>query len=53
MENQYGSWLAEDLEEYRDRLIKERSRNEMYSDRVEINKMIKIILSEIKSRERN
>ena len=52
MENQYGSWLTEDLEEYRDRLIKERSRNEMYSDRVEINKMIKIILSEIKLRER-
>ena len=52
MEDEYGSWLTEDLEEYRDRLIKERSRNEMYSDRVEINKMIKIILSEIKSRER-
>ena len=41
-----------DLEEYRDKLIKEKSRNEMYSDRVEINKMIKIILSEIQSRER-
>ena len=52
MEDEYGSWLIEDLEEYRDKLIKERSRNEMYSDRVEINKMIKIILSEIKSRER-
>ena len=52
MENQYGSWLTEDLEEYRDRLIKERSRNEMYSDRVEINKMIKIILREIQSRGR-
>ena len=52
MEDEYGSWLIEDLEEYRDKLIKERSRNEMYSDRVEINKMIKIILSEIQSRER-
>jgi hypothetical protein len=49
----YGGWLTEDLKEYRDRLIKERSRNEMYSDRVEINKMIKIILREIQSRERN
>jgi hypothetical protein len=49
----YGGWLTEDLKEYRDKLIKERSRNEMYSDRVEINKMIKIILREIQSRERN
>jgi hypothetical protein len=48
MEDEYGSWLIEDLEEYRDKLIKERSRNEMFSDRAEINKMIKIILSEIK-----
>ena len=52
MEDEYGSWLIEDLEEYRDKLIKERSRNEMYSDRVEINKMIKIILREIQSRGR-
>ena len=52
MEDEYGSWLTEDLEEYCDKLIKERSRNEMFSDRAEINKMIKIILREIQSRGR-
>jgi hypothetical protein len=53
MESEYGSWLTEDLKDYHDRLLRERNRSEVYSDRAEINQIIKLILSEIKLRERN
>ena len=53
MESEYGSWLTEDLKDFYDRLLRERNRSEVYSDRAEINQIIKIILSEIKLRERN
>jgi hypothetical protein len=49
-ENKYGAWLTEDLKDFYDELLQERRRSEEYSDRVEINNMIKIILSEIKRR---
>tara|TARA_B100000287_G_C20527428_1_gene739471 strand:+ start:464 stop:634 length:171 start_codon:yes stop_codon:yes gene_type:complete len=49
----YGGWLTEDLKELHKDLLKERSRCEIYSDRVELNKIIKKILSELQSRERN
>ena len=49
----YGGWLTEDLKEYYDSLMKVRDKTELYIDRVELNKMRKTILSEIKSRERN
>ena len=47
----YGGWLTEDLKEYHKDLNKERSRCETYSDRVEVNKIMKTILEEIQSRE--
>ena len=49
----YGGWLTEDLKEYYDSLMKLRDKSELYSDRAELNNMRKIILNEIKSRERN
>ena len=50
----YNSWLIEDLKQYHKDLIKERSRCETYSDRVEVNKIMRNILEEIQSRkERN
>ena len=49
----YGGWLTEDLKEYYDSLIKLRDRSELYSDRVELNKIKRNILREIQSRERN
>ena len=52
MEDEYGSWLTEDLEEHYDYLKKQRDRGEMYSDRAEINQILKLILSEMQSRER-
>ena len=53
-DNDYKSWLTEDLKEYHKELIKERSRCETYSDRVEVNKIMRNILEEIQSRkERN
>jgi hypothetical protein len=53
-DNDYKSWLTEDLEEYHKDLNKERSRCETYSDRVEVNKIMRTILEEIQSRkERN
>ena len=52
--NDYKSWLTEDLKEYHKELIKERTRCETYSDRVEVNKIMRNILEEIQSRkERN
>ena len=47
----YGGWLTEDLKEYHKDLNKERSRCETYSDRVEVNKIMRNILEEIQSRE--
>ena len=47
----YNSWLIEDLKQYHKDLIKERSRCETYSDRVEVNKIMRNILEEIQSRE--
>jgi|TARA_B100001996_G_scaffold19668_1_gene15992 hypothetical protein len=53
-DNDYKSWLTEDLKEYHKELIKERTRCETYSDRVEVNKIMRNILEEIQSRkERN
>jgi len=49
----YGGWLTEDLKEHYDSLIKLRDRSELYSDRVELNKIKRNILREIQSRERN
>ena len=50
----YKSWLTEDLKEYHKELIKERTRCETYSERVEVNKIMRNILEEIQSRkERN
>jgi predicted metalloprotease with PDZ domain len=48
----YGGWLTEDLKEYYDSLMKTRDKTELYSDRVELNKMRKNILREIQSRGR-
>ena len=51
-DNDYKSWLTEDLKEYHKELIKERTRCETYSDRVEVNKIMRNILSEIQSRKK-
>jgi len=53
MSEEFKSWLTDDLKEYYKDLIKERSRCETYSDRVEVNKIMRTILEEIQSRERN
>ena len=49
----YGGWLIEDLKEQYKELMRQRDRNEMYSERAELNNMMLIILSEIQSREGN
>ena len=49
----YGAWLVEDLKDHYKELMRERDRNEMYSDRAELNKFMLEVLSEIQSRERN
>tara|TARA_Y100000992_G_C21175831_1_gene448279 strand:- start:325 stop:495 length:171 start_codon:yes stop_codon:yes gene_type:complete len=49
----FGGWLIEDLKEYRKDLLNERNRTEMYSDRVEINRLVNTITKEIELRERN
>ena len=51
-DNDYKSWLTEDLKEYHKDLMKERTRCETYSERVEINKIMRNILSEIQSRKK-
>ena len=51
-DNDYKSWLTEDLEEYHKELIKERTRCETYSDRVEVNRIMRNILEEIQSRKK-
>ena len=50
-DHDFGGWLTEDLKEYHKDLNKERSRCETYSERVEVNKIMKTILEEIQSRE--
>ena len=52
-DHDYGGWLIEDLKDHYKELMKQRAREEMYSDRAELNNMMLIILSEIQSRERN
>ena len=52
-DHDFGGWLTEDLKEHLDYLIKQRNRNEMYSERAELNNMMLKILSEIQLRERN
>ena len=52
-EQDYGGWLIEDLKDHYKELMRQRDRNEMYSERAELNNMMLIILSEIQSRERN
>ena len=52
-DHDYGGWLTEDLKDLHKELMSQRDRSEMYSDRVELNNMMLIILSEIQSRERN
>ena len=49
----YGGWLTEDLKEHYDYLMKQRNRNEMYSERAELNNLILTILKEIQSRKGN
>ena len=49
----YGGWIIEDLKEQYLYLKKEKERSELYSDRAQLNKMMKNILNEIESRERN
>ena len=51
--NKFGSWLTEDLKDYKNDLLKERDRSESYTDRVDINRIILIILAELQARERN
>ena len=52
MSEEFKSWLTENLEEYHKDLMKERTRCEPYSERVEINKIMRNILSEIQSRKK-
>jgi hypothetical protein len=53
-EYDFNSWLTEDLEEYHKELIKERSRCETYSERADLNKIMRNVSEEIQSRkERN
>ena len=52
MSEEFKSWLTENLEEYHRDLMKERTRCETYSERVEINKIMRNILSEIQSRKK-
>ena len=52
-DHNYGAWLIEDLKEHYKYLMKQRDHSELYSDRVELNKLMLNILSEIQSRERN
>ena len=49
----FGGWLTEDLKEHYDYLMKQRNRNEMYSERAELNNLILTILKEIQSRKGN
>ena len=46
----FGGWLTVDLKEHYDYLKKQRDQNEMFSDRAEINQILKLILTEIHSR---
>ena len=50
-DHDYGGWLTEDLKDHYKELIRSRDRSEMYSERVEVNKIMKTILEEIQSRE--
>ena len=53
-DNDYKSWLTEDLKEYRKDLMKERNRCETYSERADLNKIMRNVSEEIQSRkERN
>ena len=49
----YGGWLIEDLKEHYKELMRQRDRNEMYSERAELNNIISTILKEIQSRKGN
>ena len=49
----FGAWVTEDLKEYYEDLKKRRDREETYTERVELNKIMRNISSEIQSRERN
>ena len=50
----YKSWLTEDLKQFHKDLIKERSRCETYSERADLNKIMRNVSEEIQSRkERN
>ena len=52
-DHDYGGWLTEDLKEHYKYLKERRQHSELYSDRVELNNMMIIVLKEIQSRERN
>ena len=53
-DNNYKSWLPEDLKQFHKDLIKERSRCETYSERADLNKIMRNVSEEIQSRkERN
>ena len=49
----YGSWLTEDLIAMKDDLRFQRDRCEEYSDRVEYNITIKLIMNELLLRKKN
>ena len=51
--SKYGGWLTEDLKDYYNDMLKERDRTEIYSDRVDLNKLMLLVLAELQSRERN
>ena len=52
-DHNYGGWLIEDLKEHYKELMRQRDRNEMYSERAELNNLILTILKEIQSRKGN
>ena len=54
MSEEFKSWLTEDLKQFHKDLIKERSRCETYSERADLNKIMRNVSEEIQSRkERN
>ena len=49
----FGAWITEDLKEHYKDLKKRREREETYTERADINKIMLKISNEILSRERN
>ena len=49
----FGGWITEDLKEHYNLLKAQRQHSELYSDRVELNNLMILVLREIQARERN